>query len=216
MDKKSILKALETLKKDSKKRNFAQSIDLVFVLKDLNLKNPDEQVDFFVTLHHPNGKENKVCALVGAELIDECKKVCDETISQNQFDEYKKDPKKAKSLAKKYDYFIAQGSIMAQLAGTFGRTFGPRGKMPNPKAGAVIAAKPQVKPLYDKLQKTVQISAKKELVVHVMIGKEDQKEEDIVDNILYVYDQLIHHLPKEKNNLSHSFIKFTMSKPIRI
>ncbi|MFH1770110.1 MAG: hypothetical protein ABH828_00985 [archaeon] len=213
MDKKSIIQALDKLKKDSKKRNFSQSVDLIVTLKDLNLKNVNDQVDFFITLHHSVNKKTKVCALVGTELADECKKVCDETITQ--FDAYK-EKAKSKSLAKKFDFFIAQASLMAQVASVFGRTFGPRGRMPNPKIGAVVAAKPQIKPLYDKLQKTVHISAKKEPVVHVMVGKEDQKVEEIIDNILYVYDQLIHHLPKEKNNINNIFLKFTMSKSIKI
>lgn len=213
MDKKSIIQALEKLKKDSKKRNFSQSVDLIITLKDLSLKKSDDQVDFFLTLHHPVNKKIKVCALVGAELADECKKVCDETITQ--FDSYK-EKAKSRSLAKKYDFFIAQASLMPQVASVFGRTFGPRGRMPNPKVGAVVAAKPQIKPLYDKLQKTVHISAKKEPVVHVMVGKEDQAVEEVIDNILYVYDQLIHHLPKEKNNINNIFLKFTMSKPIKV
>lgn len=215
MDKKRILKALEKLKKESKKRNFSQSVDLIVTLKDLNMKNNDDQVDFFVNLHHPINKKMKVCALVGPELADECKKVCDETISATQFPEFK-DKKKAKALAKKYDFFIAQGSLMAQVASTFGQTFGPRGKMPNPKVGAVIAAKPQIKPLYEKLQHTVHLIAKKDPVIHVMVGKEDQTIEELVGNIMYAFDQLVQHLPKEMNNISEMFLKFTMSKPVKV
>jgi len=214
MDKKSILQALEKLKNESKKRNFSQSVDLVITLKDLNLKNNDEQVDFFITLHHSIGQKQTVCALVGGELADECQKICNETITN--FEEYKNNKKKAKTLARKYDYFIAQGSLMAQVAGVFGRTFGPIGKMPNPKAGAVVLAKPQIKPLYEKLQKTIHVTAKKEPVVHVTVGKEDQDVEQVVDNILYLYDQLIHHLPKEKNNVNKVLLKLTMSKPVHL
>jgi len=215
MNQKEVLQTLEKLKKKSKKRNFSQSIDIIFTLKDLNLNNPEEQVDFFVNLHHPTNKKKKVCAFVGPELADECKNVCDETITANQFDSYK-NKKKAKGLAKRYDYFIAQGNLMTQVAAIFGSVLGPRGKMPNPKIGAIVAAKPQIKPLYNKLQKTVQLVAKKEPTVHVMVGKEDQTKEEIIDNIMYVYDQLIHHLPKEKNNINNIFIKFTMSKPEKI
>ncbi|MFH1589051.1 MAG: hypothetical protein ABIB43_00595 [archaeon] len=215
MDKKSILQALEKLKKDSKKRNFSQSVDLIVTLKDLNLKNPDDQVDFFVNLQHPINKKMKVCALVGTELANECRKVCDETIESSQFPSFK-EKRKAKALARKYDFFIAQGSLMAQVASTFGQTLGPRGKMPNPKVGAIIAANPQIKPLYEKLQHTVHLVAKKEPVVHVMVGKEDQPVDDLVENLLYTYDQLVHHLPKEKNNINDVFIKFTMSKPVKL
>lgn len=215
MNQKEVIQTLEKLKKESKKRNFSQSIDLIFTLKDINLKNPDEQTDFFATLHHHMNKKMSVCALVGPELADECKKVCDETITSSQFDQFK-DKAKAKALARKHDFFIAQGSLMSQVAAVFGRTFGPRGKMPNPKVGAVVAAKPQIKPLYEKLQKTVHILAKKEPVIHVMIGKEDQPNADLAENIMYVYDQLIHHLPKEKNNIKDIFMKLTMSNAIKV
>jgi large subunit ribosomal protein L1 len=215
MDEKTLTKALAELKKSSKKRNFSQSIDIIFTLKDIDLKKTENQLDFFITLHHNLNRKVKICALAGPELADECQKVCDETIIQSQFPEYQ-DKKKAKELAKKYDFFIAQGSIMAQVAGTFGRVFGPRGKMPNPKAGAVVAAKPQIKPLYDKLQSTIRIVTKKEPTVHVMVGKEDQDEKQVIENIIYIYDQLIHHLPKEKNNINNIFIKLTMSKPIKL
>ncbi len=212
MNKDTIIKALETLKKDSKKRNFPQSVDLIITLKDLNIKKTEEQLDFFATLHHSIGRKISVCGLVGVDLADEAKNVFDETITM--FDDYKKDKKKAKNLARKYDFFVAQGSLMGQVAGTFGRTFGPLGKMPNPKAGAVIAVKPQIKPLYEKLQKTVKVTAKKEPVIHVTIGKDDQNEDEIVDNILYLYNQVVHHLPKEANNVNKVLLKLTMSKPI--
>jgi len=210
MDKKTILQTIEELKKASK-RNFSQSIDLVVTLKDFDIKK--EQLDFFVTLHNGIGRKVKVCALVGAELADEAKNVCDEVVTN--FDDYK-DKKKSKKLTRQFDFFIAQASLMANVAQVFGRTFGPLGKMPNPKAGAVIAAKPQIKPLYEKLQKTIHVTAKKEPVVHVTVGKEDQSVEEVADNILYLYDQLVHHLPKEKNNINKVLLKLTMSKPITL
>ena len=39
MDKKELAKVLEDLKANNK-RNFAQTVDIIFVLKNLNLKKP--------------------------------------------------------------------------------------------------------------------------------------------------------------------------------
>src|SRR3989344_3893723 len=133
MDKDKIKKALEQLKKDSKKRNFTQSVDLVINLQNLDFKKPEEQVDVYVTLPHGKGKKAKVCALVGPELQDEASKVCDKVVGANEFDKYKQDPKITKKLASEYDFFIAQANIMAQVAGAFGKVLGSRKKMPNPK-----------------------------------------------------------------------------------
>lgn len=214
MKKESIKQALEDLRKPEHKKKFAQSFDLIINLKDLNLKNPEEQVDFFTNLKNSSSKV-KVVALVGQELSDAAQ-VCDKVIKQTEFEEYKKNPKKAKKLASEYDFFIAQADIMPKVAQAFGRVLGTRGKMPNPKLGTILPGKAPVEPIYKKLQSTVRISAKKTPVIQVKIGKEDMKDEEIIENALLIYDQIIHHLPKERSNVKNALLKLTMSKPIKI
>ncbi|MBW3000140.1 50S ribosomal protein L1, partial [Candidatus Woesearchaeota archaeon] len=63
MNKETIQKALKELREKAKKRNFTQSIDLIFNLKGLNLKNAEQQMDFYLQLHYDKGKKSKVCAL---------------------------------------------------------------------------------------------------------------------------------------------------------
>ncbi len=215
MDKEQVKKALKEIKENSKKRNFSQSIDLIFTFRDLNLKNPEEQMDFSITLSHGLGKKVKVAALAGPEMADNAKKVCDLVVTQADFDKYK-DKKEAKKLASSYDYFIGQADIMPKIAGAFGRFFGPRGKMPNPKLGTILPGKAPVEPVYEKLQRTVRVVAKKAPMAQVKIGSESMKEEEVIDNILTVYNQVIHHLPKEKSNLKDVYVKLTMSKPVKI
>ena len=97
MEKKQILEAIKKVKANSAKRQFTQSFDLIVNLKDLNLKNPDDHVEFFVTTHNPIGVKRKICALVGPELADEAKKVCDRVIKQDEL--AKIDKKAAKKIA---------------------------------------------------------------------------------------------------------------------
>ena len=189
MENKQILEALKNAKKEAKKRNFVQKVDLVINLKDIDLKKNENHVDFYAQLHYSVGKKMKVCALAGPELVDEAKKVCDNTIPQDDFAKY--DKIKAKKLADDYDFFIAQANIMPQVAQAFGKVFGPRAKMPNPKAGCVVPPKANLKPLYDKLQTTIRIMAKKDPVIHLLIGNEGMKDEEVVDNIKTAYNQLV-------------------------
>src|SRR3989344_4077403 len=216
MDKKLIMDALKKAREDSPKRNFKQSFDFIVNMKGLDLKKNEQQVEFFMQLVNPRGKKPKVCALVGAELVDEAKGICDFTIVTDDFPKYAESKKLTKKLAEDYDYFIAQANIMAKIASTFGRTLGPRGKMPNPKAGCVVPPKFNLKPLYEKLQKTVKISAKILPMVQTAVGTEEMKDEEIAENAWNIYDQLIHHLPNDKNNVSSVFVKLTMGKPVRI
>ena len=121
-----------------------------------------------------------------------------------------------KKLATEHDYFLGQANIMPKIAQTFGRVLGPRGKMPNPKAGCVVPPKAPLKPLYERLQNTVKISVKKQPNIQVLIGKQDMPPEQVAQNVMTIYDQVIHHLPKERHNIKAVWIKTTMSKPVRL
>lgn len=213
MNKKSFEKALKELKSNSKERKFKQSFDLIVTLKDLNLKNPSDQIDFFITLNHSLGKKVKVVAFVGPELQDKAERICDETINVADFGKYK-DKKLLKKLAVENDFFIAQADIMPKVATTFGRVLGVRGKMPNPKLGTIIPSKGQIEPIVKRLQRTVRISAKKQPMTQVKVGNEIMEDAHVIDNAMQVYDQIVHHLPKEKSNIKNVLIKLTMSKPV--
>ncbi len=216
MNKNKFLEALKKANQGSKKRNFKQKVDLIFNLKDLNLKKPEQQIEFFVKLHYSKGRESKICALVGPELASKAKSACDNFILVDEFQKYAGDKKLSKKLCNDYDFFIAQANIMAKVAAAFGRILGPMGKMPNPKAGCVVTDKTDLNALCENLKKTVKISAKTSLIIQLIVGNEEMKDEEIADNAYNIYEQLIHHLPNEKNNIKSIFLKLTMGKPIKV
>jgi|TARA_B100001971_G_C18164235_1_gene523216 large subunit ribosomal protein L1 len=216
MDKKQILQALKFAKELSQKRNFKQSVELIINLKGLNLKKPEHQVDLYVNLHKPRGKEVKLCALIGIELQATAKENCDNVILLDDFIKFAKDKKATKKLANEYDFFIAQANIMPKVASTFGRVLGPKGKMPNPKAGCVVPPKANLKSLKENLKNTVKVTAKVKPIIQCTIGKEDMDDADLAENIMTVYDQLVHHLPNEVHNIKSTYIKLTMGKSIKV
>ena len=212
MNKEQVQKAIKEVKENSK-RNFTQSYDLIINLKNFDVKtNP---LDFSVTLHHPKGKEIKVAAFVGPELADNAKKACDLVIQESDFEKYK-DKKTAKKLAEEYDYFIAQATLMPKVAQNFGKILGTKGKMPNPKLGCVVPPNANLEPLVKKLAATVKLSAKKGLNLQCIIGKEDQSDEIIIDNIITVYQAVLKNVPNEIQNIKSVLLKLTMGKPVRI
>lgn len=216
MDKEKFKEGVQELKKQAKKRNFVQNYDLIITLQGLDLKKPDQKVDFFATLHYPKGKVSKIGAFVGTELLDEAKKVFDTVITPDDFPKYS-EKKAMKKLADEHDFFIAQANIMSQVATQFGKILGARGKMPNPKAGSVVPPKgANLENLYNKLQNTVKIATKNNLMVQATIGNEDSPEEEIAVNALDIYNQLVQHLPNHENNIKRTLLKLTMSKPVEI
>ncbi len=216
MEKQEIIKAIKEAKENSKKRNFIQSIDLIINLRGLNLKKAEEQIEKYVVMPHNRGKEPKICALVGRELLEEAKKEADTVISVDEFNKYAKDKKITKKLAKEHDFFIAQANVMPKVAAAFGRVLGPKGKMPNPKAGCVVPPNAQLKPLVEKLKKTLKIAAKEKPLIQVKVGTEKKPEEEVVENISAIYETVLHSLPGEKNNIKNVYVKLTMGKSIKI
>ncbi|MBI2146291.1 hypothetical protein HYU22_03055 [Candidatus Woesearchaeota archaeon] len=211
MDKEQIQKALTELKQQPQKK-FVQSYDLIINLKNIVIKS--SPVDFFVTLRHPKGKTIKIAAFVAQELSEAATKFCDLVIKESEFAAY--DKKKAKQLAESYDYFIAQANLMGKLAGTFGKSLGVKGKMPNPKLGCVVPPNANLEALAKKLRLTVRLQAKKGANLQCMVGKQDQPEDQIIENILAVYETALKQLPEESQNIKNISLKLTMGKPVRI
>ncbi|HZX45075.1 MAG TPA: 50S ribosomal protein L1 [Candidatus Nanoarchaeia archaeon] len=216
MDKNKVLSSLKQLKEKSSKRKFIQSVDLIVNLKDIDLKKPEQSLNYYVSVHYLRGKKTKVCGLVGPELITQAKATFDNALSVDDFNKYEGNKKDAKKLASAYDYFVAQATIMPRLATIFGRVFGPKGRMPNPKAGCVVPPNANLKPLYERLQKTVKLQTKNDPIVQTMVGMENQSDEEIADNVMTIYDSLVHTLPGGKNNIKSVLLKLTMGKPLRV
>ncbi len=212
MERKDVAKALEELKKQPK-RKFAQSIDLIINLKNFSVKsNP---LDFFVSLPHPRGKEVKVAAFVDRGLAEQAAGHCNLAVREDNFQDYA-EKAKLKKLAQGHEYFIAQANLMPKVAAAFGKALGIRGKMPNPKLGCVVPPNANLQPLVEKLRKTVRLQAKKGLNLQCLVGKESQPEEEIITNVLAVYQATMKQLPNEFQNVRDVLLKLTMGKPVKI
>ena len=198
--------ALERLRSESKERKFIETVDLVINLQKYSTKkNP---INLFISVPH-KVKDKKIAAFLEADsdLID--------TITLNDFKKYS-DKKSLKSLVDKYDFFIAQGKIMPKVATTFGRVLGPTGKMPSPQLGLILNADEKtINDLKDKINTSVKIRVK-ESSVKVPVGKKNMSDEDIIENVLSIYNELLKALPREKENIKNVELKFTMSKPVKI
>jgi len=209
-------KILEALKKarESKKRNFSQSIDFSILLKEFDLKNPENKVDEFLALPVQNGKKVRICGLVDKDLVTQSHEVFDATVSKPEFPEWMNRKKEIRKLARDCDYFVAQATIMTDIASVFGKILGPKGKMPSPKAGCIVPPKIDLKIIRHKLDNTVHIQTKKQPVVSVMVGKESLSDEEIVKNINAVYALVVSKLPRGEQQIKKTYVKTSMGEPV--
>jgi large subunit ribosomal protein L1 len=189
-----------------KQRKFDQTVDLIVNLQKFDVKKSN--VNIFITVPHTI-KEKRIAGFL------EIKNQNVETITPDEFKKYS-DKSKMKHLVSNYDFFIAQASLMPSVATNFGRSLGPTGKMPSPQLGILLNAdEKSVKELKNKINVSVKIKIK-EPSIKIPIGKESMKDEDIIENIMAVYNTLLKTLPRNKENIKNIEIKLTMTKPYKI
>jgi ribosomal protein L1 len=105
---------------------------------------------------------------------------------------------------------------MPKVATSFGRVLGPAGKMPSPQLGIIVNADDKtINELKNKINNSIKIKAK-ESSIKLAIGKQSMKDEEIIENILVVYNSVLKALPRQKENIKNLEIKFTMTKPQKI
>ncbi len=202
---KDLEKALEELRKE-KERKFNQTVDLIINLQKFNLKK--SQINLLVGIPF-KFKDKKICAFLETKNKDV------ETITPEQFKKYS-DKKALKKLVKKFDFFMAQASVMPKVATTFGKILGPAGKMPSPQLGLLFNVNEKgINELKKKINNNIKIKVR-EPSIKLAIGKQSMKNDEIISNVLAVYDAVLKSLSKGKENIKNIELKFTMTKPQKI
>ncbi len=197
-----IEEAVKELKKE-KKRKFDQTVDLIINLKNIDLKKPENRIKKEIELPHGRGKDAKVG--IFSEKFG---------IGKAKIEEISKDKKKAKKLAKEYDFFIATADLMPFIGKTLGRYLAPRGKMPQPVPPTFT--KEQIDKIIEKKKKSILINVKTSPLIQVPVGKESMDEKEIIENVEHVLKSVVNALPKGRSQIKSVYLKLTMSKPIKI
>jgi len=111
-----------------------------------------EQLNLFVTVPH-KAKDKKICGFL------EIKNDNVDTIMKSEFKNIL--IKRIEKLVAKYDFFIAQGVWCRLLQQTFGKSFGPAGKMPSPQLGILMNVDDKaVNELKNKINSSLKIKTK--------------------------------------------------------
>ncbi|MDH5806450.1 MAG: 50S ribosomal protein L1 [Candidatus Methanomethylicaceae archaeon] len=207
----SLTSMIEEAKKNSKKRNFIQSIELIVNLKDLDMKSPENRINEVVVLPNSIGKERKICVIADGDLLIKAKQAgADLVISKQELEQYANDKKAAKKLANQYDFFIARADLMALVGKTLGSILGPRGKMPDPVPPTV-----NIENIIKNYRKSVRIRMRDQPVVKCCVGREDMESKSIAENILAILNAIDRRI-KLDQHLSSIIIKTTMGKPVEL
>lgn len=74
----------------------------------------------------------------------------------------------------------------------------------------------EIKSLVKNYKKSIRVRIKDSPVVQCLVGKENMKDEEVVENVQEVIKALEAKLPKGKHNIGKTMLKLTMGKPVKI
>ena len=89
-----------------------------------------------------------------------------------------------------FDVAIAQRDLMGKV-GKLGRILGPRGLMPNPKAGTVVDSADLAGAIDDARRGRVEFRLDRLALIHVPVGKASFEQENLVNNISTVIHEIV-------------------------
>ena len=187
---------------------FDATIDVSFRL-NVDPRQADQQVRGTLVLPHGNGKTKKVLAITnnteaatsaGADIVGG-KEIVEKIKSQNWFD---------------FDVIVATPDMMGEI-GKIARILGPKGLMPNPKAGTVS---PDIAKAIKEIKAgKVEYRVDKQANMHISVARVSFEDAKIVENVTALTEALIKARPAAvkgaffKNAVIHTTmgpgIKFT-------
>jgi large subunit ribosomal protein L1 len=205
----SLEEAVKVIKSTSTVK-FDATIDVSFRL-NVDPRQADQQVRGTLVLPHGNGKTKKVLAITnnveaattaGADIVGG-KEIVEKIKSQNWFD---------------FDVIVATPDMMGEI-GKIARILGPKGLMPNPKAGTVS---PDIaKAIKDIKAGKVEYRVDKQANMHISVARVSFDDVKVVENITALTEALIKAKPAAvkgaffKNAVIHTTmgpgIKFTFA-----
>jgi len=209
MEKEKLLEALKKAREDKKK--FVQTFDLAINLARLNLKKGEGKFSEDIVLPHGKGKKAEIGIFAEGETAERLKKENLSPYNKEDIEEMQKEKRKARKIARKYDFLLAQTDLMVLIGKTLGAVLGPKGKMPKP-----LPPQADPKPIIARLEKSVKVRVKDDPVIHVPVGTEEMTDEQVSENILAVLKSVENKLPNGKENIGAIYLKTTMGRSVQL
>ena len=137
-------------------------------------RHADQQIRGAVVLPHGTGKSVRVLVFAKDAKADEAKAAGADFVGGEELI-----PKIQNEGWFEYDVVVATPDMMG-VVGRLGRVLGPKGLMPNPKAGTVTMD--VAKAIEDIKAGKIEYRLDKANIIHVPVGKASFSEEDLKDN----------------------------------
>ena len=180
MDQFSVEEAV-ALVQDMKYSKFDESVDMSINL-GVDPRHAEENIRITTPLPHGTGKEVTVLVLAEGPQEKEALEAGADYVGNKEY------LTKIKNGWTDIDKIIATPNMMGEL-GKLGKILGPKGLMPNPKSGTVTMNVGQA--VKDIKAGQVELRVESNGIVHVSCGKVSFAKEQLVENIMKIYQTIM-------------------------
>jgi large subunit ribosomal protein L1 len=187
VDREHAYSPLEAIKllKEQEGAKFDETVE-VHMNMGLNVRHAEQQLRGTLMLPHGTGKDTRVAVFAEGEKAKEAQDAGADVVGSADL---------AKQIEEGFDDFdvaIATPDMMATV-GKLGRILGPRGKMPNPKAGTVTFD--IGKAVRDSKAGKLEYRTDRGANIHLSIGKKSFDERQLLENYATVVEELVRAKP---------------------
>jgi large subunit ribosomal protein L1 len=165
-------------------------------------RHADQQIRGAVVLPHGTGRTVRVLVFAKNQKLDEAKEAGADFVGGDELI-----PKIQNEGWLDFDVVVATPDMMG-VVGRLGRVLGPKGLMPNPKAGTVTMD--VAKAIKDIKAGKIEYRLDKSNIIHVPIGKASFTEEQLAQNFQTLIDAIVKARPAA---LKGTFLKSVVIAP---
>jgi len=206
-----LVEVIKQAKESDKTRKFQQSIEMILVFKDIDVK---KGFAISETIQHPKkmSKSASVCIIAAGDLGIKAKNAkADRVMNEAELIQLGKNKRESRKVINKYDFFLADTKLMPTVGKVLGQLLGPRGKMPTP-----IPFNAPIEALLERFRTSVGVKVKGSLSLSCKIGEESMEDADLAANASAVAAIIEKKLPNGDKNIRKIMIKTSMGKAIRL
>ena len=197
---------IKEAKATDKERKFKQSLELIMVFKDIDVKK-GFSINETIQLPKTNSPA-AICVMASGDMGLKAKNAkADKVIDNDELTRLAANKRESRKLINSFDFFLADTKLMPVVGKVLGQLLGPRGKMPTP-----VPFNAPIDAFLERFRSSVRVRVKNSLSMSCKIGDESMEDADLAINAHAILSGIEKKLPNGDKNIRKVLIKTTMGK----
>jgi large subunit ribosomal protein L1 len=203
---KQLIEMIKEAKATDKERKFKQSLELIMVFKDIDVKK-GFSINETIQLPKTNSPA-AICVMASGDMGLKAKNAkADKVIDNDELTRLAANKRESRKLINSFDFFLADTKLMPVVGKVLGQLLGPRGKMPTP-----VPFNAPIDAFLERFRSSIRVRVKNSLSMSCKIGDESMEDADLAINAHAILSGIEKKLPNGDKNIRKVLIKTTMGK----